>query len=48
MSDRLHPESMQILRQLVKLHGSTSLINAIHQIVQENAVADKKAIVQPD
>jgi hypothetical protein len=32
---RLHPQSMQDLRQLVKLHGVDRLIIAIRQIAKE-------------
>jgi hypothetical protein len=33
--ERLHPQTMQDLRQLVKLHGAERLIAAIRQIEKE-------------
>ena len=31
-NERLHPETLHTLRQLVKLHGAAALIKAIQQI----------------
>ena len=36
--ERLHPQTMQDLRQLVKLHGAERLIAAIRQIEKEPPV----------
>jgi hypothetical protein len=38
-NDRLHPETLHTLRQLVKLHGAAALIEAIQQIEREQHAA---------
>ena len=35
MSDRLHPETIATLRALLKLHGSTALFAAVHELEQQ-------------
>jgi hypothetical protein len=39
--ERLHPQSWKELRQLVKLHGSKALINAII-LIEEQAKQEEK------
>ena len=39
-TDRLHPQSVTELRQLVKLHGANALIKAIRKIEQEGKDGD--------
>jgi hypothetical protein len=34
-SDRLHPETLRTLRDLIKLHGADALIKAIREIAQQ-------------
>lgn len=33
--ERLHPESYRTIRELVKLHGSMAVINAVYKIAEE-------------
>jgi hypothetical protein len=43
--DRLHPETIRTLRELIKLHGADRLILAIRQIEKAQTNEDLKAIV---
>lgn len=39
VKDRLHPQSLETLRQLVKLHGAPAVLDAVQSIVDADAYA---------
>jgi hypothetical protein len=40
MIDRLHPQTMETVRQLIKLHGASALIEAVQQIERRQKLVD--------
>lgn len=40
--DPIHPQSREILRQLVSLHGAHQVLAAVRQIAQDNKEEEKR------